>query len=245
MALNKISTSNFEAEDEGNPFAEAPVAAAKPAEKSASTAVAVAVATTAKTAVAVQSSTAKSFNQVADTIGDLKNAMPVTFDMLTPLIATNGNICKRADKRPIGAEVTFELLSWQDSFVVSTGDDKSPKDLLRYSDDGVVCSDGSLVQEHLRHLRDLGYAKAAVKQRAVVVGSLISCQKPGEIEEDELVQFDLSPQTRASFMNYAMSCINKQRLGKLTADQVTKVKATANVVTMNGNPFTKLTFSAA
>lgn len=235
MALNKVATNtaNFEDEDEGMPTAAAPAPAPVPAKVATST------------AVATQSAAAKAFNQVADTIGALKNAMPVTFDMLTSLIASNGNICKRADSRPLGAEVTFELLSWQDSFVVSTGDNKSPKDLIKYSDDGVICSDGTPAQEHLQHLRELGYTKAAIKQRAVVVGSIISCQKPGEIEEDELVQFDLSPQTRAAFMNYALGCINKQRLGKLTAEQVTKVKAVASLATMNGNTFTKLTFYAA
>lgn len=243
MALQKMTpatnTANFE-DDDTNPFVDAAEAPAA----STSTAVA-AVAPATSRAVAPQSKTAQAFNKVPDTIGALKNAMPVTFDMLTPLVATNGNICKRADKRPLGSEVVFELLSWQDSFVVSTGDDKSPKELIKYSDDGIVCADGTPVQEHLQHLRELGYTKASLKQRAVVVGSMISCQKAGELEEDELVQFDLSPQTRASFMNYALACINKQRLGKLTAEQVTRVKAVASLATMNGNTFTKLTFSAA
>lgn len=170
--------------------------------------------------------------------------MPVTFDMLVPLVATNGNICKRSDKKPVGDQVSFELMSWQDSFTVSTGDDKAPKDLTRYSDDGVVCSDGTLVSEHLAYLRSLGFAKAALKQRAVVVGSIISCSRTQELD-DELVQFDLSPQSRASFLNYALGCVNKIRLGKLTPEQVTKIKATAELSTMNGNTFTKLMFSAA
>ena len=233
MLTPKTTVAQFEAEEGADAVAQvAPAAATQ-------------VAVVAPKQVVAVASTAKSFNQVPDTIGALKNAMPVTFDMLVSLVATNGNICKREDKRSIGTEVIFELLSWQDSFVVSTGDDRSPKDLIKYSDDGVTCSDGTVVQEHLHHLRELGYNGAALKKRAVVVGSILSCQKPGEIEEDELVQFDLSPQTRAAFMNYALSCINKQRLGKLTAEQVTKVKAAASLVTMNGNTFTKLTFSAA
>jgi len=240
--LKPINTAaQFEAED----GAEA-TSTTQAAEAQVTPAAATQVAVVAPKQVVAVAPTAKSFNQVPDTIGSLKNAMPVTFDMLISLIASNGNICKREDKRPLGSEVTFELLSWQDSFVVSTGDDKSPKDLIKYSDDGITCSDGTSAQEHLRHLRDeLGYSKASIKQRAVVVGSLISCQKPGEIEEDELVQFDLSPQTRAAFMNYALGCINKQRLGKLTAEQVTRVKATASLATMNSNTFTKLTFAAA
>lgn len=208
----------------------------------------VAVAAPAATAVAVARSLAPSaaaqFSSATDVISSLKNAMPVTFDMLIPLIATNGNVCKRSDKKPVGDQVIFELMSWQDSYTLTPGDDRAPKDLIRYSDDGVVCSDGTLVADHLAYLRSLGFAKASCKQRAVVVGSIISCSRTQELD-DELVQFDLSPQSRASFLNYALGCVNKIRLGKLTSEQVTKIKATAEVVSMGGNPFTKLMFSAA
>ena len=209
---------------------------------------AVVAAPAATTAVAVAKpqvpSVTTQFSSATDVISSLKNAMPVTFDMLVQLVATNGNICKRSDKKPVGDQVSFELMSWQDSFTISTGDDQSPKDLIRYSDDGIVCSDGTLVADHLAYLRGLGFAKAALKQRAVVVGSVISCSRTTELD-DELVQFDLSPQSRASFLNYALGCVNKIRLGKLTSEQVTKIKATAEVVSMGGNPFTKLMFSAA
>ena len=202
----------------------------------------------ATTAVAVAKpqvpSAAAQFSSATDVISSLKNAMPVTFDMLIPLIATNGNVCKRSDKKPVGDQVVFELMSWQDSYVVSPNDDRGPKDCVRYSDDGIVCSDGTLVADHLAYLRSLGFAKASCKQRAVVVGSIISCSRTSELD-DELVQFDLSPQSRASFLNYALGCVNKLRLGKLTPEQVTKIKATAEVVSMGGNPFTKLMFSAA
>lgn len=208
----------------------------------------VAVAAPAATAVAVARSLAPSaaaqFSSATDVISSLKNAMPVTFDMLIPLIATNGNVCKRSDKKPVGDQVIFELMSWQDSYTLTPGDDRAPKDLIRYSDDGVVCSDSTLVADHLAYMRSLGFAKAALKQRAVVVGSIISCSRTSELD-DELVQFDLSPQSRASFLNYALGCVNKIRLGKLTSEQVTKIKATAEVVSMGGNPFTKLMFSAA
>ena len=208
--------------------------------------VAVAAATTTAVAVAKPQvpSAAAQFSSATDVISSLKNAMPVTFDMLIPLIATNGNVCKRSDKKPVGDQVVFELMSWQDSYVVSPNDDRGPKDCVRYSDDGIVCSDGTLVADHLAYLRSLGFAKASCKQRAVVVGSIISCSRTPELD-DELVQFDLSPQSRASFLNYALGCVNKLRLGKLTPEQVTKIKATAEVVSMGGNPFTKLMFSAA
>jgi hypothetical protein len=206
----------------------------------------VAAATTTAVAVAKPQapSAAAQFSSATDVISSLKNAMPVTFDMLIPLIATNGNVCKRSDKKPVGDQVIFELMSWQDSYVVSPNDDRGPKDCVRYSDDGIVCSDGTLVADHLAYLRSLGFAKASCKQRAVVVGSIISCSRTKELD-DELVQFDLSPQSRAAFLNYALGCVNKLRLGKLTSEQVTKIRATAEVVSMGGNPFTKLLFSAA
>ena len=232
MSLKPIATAVFESEDEGAAAVATSVGVTHPA----STAVAVKPA--APPTVATQ------FASTVDVVSSRKNAMPVTFDMLVPLIANNGNICRRADKKALGDEIVFELMSWQDSFVVTPGDDKAPKETLRYSDDGLVCSDGTSVQEHLADLRSMGYTRATLKQRLVVVGSVISCSKSKELD-DELVQLDLSPQSRASFLNYALGCVNKIRLGKLTEDQVLKIKATAEVVTMGGNPFTKLAFSAA
>lgn len=227
MALTPKTNVSFETEE----FDAAPTA-----ERSTSTEVA--VASPASQSVRAQ------FAAVTDTIGSLKDAMPVTYDMLVPLIVANGNVCRRSDKKSMGDEIVFELLSWQDSFVVSHKEEKGPKDLIKYSDDGVVCSDGTLVQEHLQELRNLGYAKAAVVQRLVVVGSVISASKSKELD-DELVQFDLSPQSRTSFKNYAISAMNKQRLGRMTAEQVTKIKGTVVIATSGNNSFSKLEFTAA
>lgn len=204
-------------------------------------------AATSSTAVAVAAPATgiqASFAAATDTIGNLKNAMRVTYDMLIPLVATNGNLVKRADKKAVGDEVIFDLLSWQDSWTITPGSDQAPKDMVKYSDDGVLCSDGTPVAEHLQQLRNLGYSKAKANQRLVVVGSVVSCSKTKDLD-DELVQIDLAPQSRTAFMNYAISAMNKQRLGKATPEQVTKMKATAELATMGSNTFTRVAFSAA
>ena len=197
------------------------------------------------TAVAVAKPAAlAAFSPAANTIGALKDAFKVSYDTLTNLIASNGNICYRENKKPVGDSVTFELMSWQDSWVVTHSDDKAPKELIRYSDDGITCSDGTSVQEHLEELRSMGYARSKVNQRAVVVGSVISATRAPELT-DELVQFDLAPQSRSAFQRYMATAMNKQRLGKATPEQVTKVRATAVIAVANGKDFTKLEFAVA
>lgn len=227
LSNEKNTSAVFEAEEDyETPAQQAPVQAAP-----------------AATVPAVRPSSAVSaFHAVVDTVGALKNAMPVTFDMLISLVATNGNICRRENKKSVGDTLTFELLSWQDSFVIAPGDDKAPKETVKYSNDGITCSDGTPVQEHLRALREMMYTKAKVTQRAILVGSVIKASKDDTLA-DELVQIDLSPQSRTAFNNYAVTAMNKQRLGKVSAEQVTQMRATAVLATMNGNTFTKLEFS--
>jgi hypothetical protein len=196
------------------------------------------------TALAAPAQTASKFANVENTVAALKNAVRVDYDTLPSIIVSNGNFFERASKKNLGDNLTFELLSWQDSYVVQPGDDKAPKETVRYSNDGVVCSDGTLVSEHLQSLREAGYERASVKERAVVVGSLISASKDQSLI-DELVQFDLSPKSRAKFQNYQLKAMNAQRLGKATAEQVTKVRATTAQASSGNNIYTLAEFAIA
>jgi hypothetical protein len=227
MALSKINP-QFESQDE-----------------TSSAAPEVATPTTAVATTKPQAVVAKpSFGSITNPITGLKDAVKVAYDSLTCLVASNGNFLERETKKSVGDEIVFELLSWQDSYVVQAGDDKAPKETVKYSDDGVVCSDGTLVKEHLEALREMGYEKAGVKERAVVVGSVVSCTKGPQLVDD-LVQFDLSPKSKGKFSRYQLMALNALRLGKATAESVTKVRARTELATAGDKTYTVVVFDIA
>lgn len=174
----------------------------------------------------------------------LRNALRVEYNTLESIIANQGNFMSRETKKSLGDEITFELLSFQDSFVVSPGDDKAPQDVVRYSDDGLTCSDGTSVQEHLHWLKTNGYPKAAVKSRVVVVGAVLTTSKASDLV-GTLVQLDLSPVSRTHWMRYMANSAFMVRAGKYTAEQLTKVKAVAETAVNGTNTFTFSRFSVA
>ena len=171
-----------------------------------------------------------------------KDALVVDFNTFPQITANNGNFLERESKTVLGDTILFELLSHQDSWVVDPGDDKAPKELVRYSDDGVVCSDGTPVQEHLHFLKAGGYADASVKQRSVVVGEVISCSKTKRYD-GELVQFDLSPMSRVQWQRYLANSVNTLRKGRKTADQLRMITATTELATKGDNTYTKAVFA--
>jgi len=216
MALNPISTPAFESEEDATPTTTA-------------------VATAPKTAVSV-------FDAVADTVGSLKNKLTVSYNSFIQIIASNGNFLERESKTNLGDTLRFELISWQDSYVVQPGSDKAGKELVKFSDDRIVCSDGTLVIDHLNALKAMGYDKASIKDRIVVVGSVLSTAKAGEKLVDELVQIDLSPMSAARFVRFRGKALNLQRLGKRSAEEVTKVAATTEIATAGSNSYTVINF---
>lgn len=174
----------------------------------------------------------------------LKNAMRVEYNTLESVIANQGNFMSRETKKSMGDEVTFELLSFQDSYVVSPGDDKAPAECVKYSDDGLTCSDGTAVAEHLHWLKTNGYPKASVKPRVVLVGAIEKTAKPSDLL-GTLVQFDLSPVSRTHWMRYMANSAFLVRGGRYTAEQLTHVKATAETAVNGTNTFTLSRFSVA
>lgn len=198
--------------------------------------------TTTSTAVAVPANRAVSaFANLPNAVAAAKDAVKVEFDTLPNIIANNGNFLTREDKKSLGDTVTFELLSWQDTFVVQPGDDKAPKETVKYSDDGVTCSDGTSCKEHLEDLRNMGYEKASIKERSVVVGSVKAFSKNADFN-DSLVQFDLSPKSRGAFKRYQLTVLNLQRLGKAKPEETLQMKGICRVTSSGGNTYTIVDF---
>lgn len=239
--LNKTTSAAgaFESDDD-TPAVQQPVAteavAAEPVAAAAKTAVA--VKSTAEVAVAQP----KTNMRVLDSF---KDAMPVEYNTLEQIIANQGNFQERESKTNMGDTLVFELLSYQSSFVVSPNDDTAPDDVVRYSMDGVVCSDGTMVQEHLEWLHDNGFPTASLKERAVVVAAIESAAKTDKFN-GTLMQIDLSPASRTMWNRFLVNAAYGLKVGKYTEDSVKRIKAETSIAQGKGNnTYTKVSFTVA
>lgn len=189
----------------------------------------VAVAPVGRSALAVRN------NEDMNAIKGMKNAYTVQYDSLAQILAAQGTFSERESDTNMGDKLVFELMSYQDQYVVSPNDDKAPKDLVRYSADGITCSDGTDVKEHLLHLKEeLNYKNARVNQRYVLVGALVSAQRSKDFD-GQLMQIDLSPKSRGQFDRYLIQSAYDIGKGKFTADEAKVLEMTAEVATNGAN----------
>lgn len=212
----------FETEDGAEGTATA-TAKAEPVKASADTA---AAATSTQTAVATKPASAIALSKSVDlrVMEVFKDALPVDYNTLSQMVAQQGSFIDRESKTVLGDKIVFELLSYQDSFVVSPEDDDAPDDMVRYSGDGVVCSDGTMVQAHLEFLKENGFPKARLKQRVVLVGAVESAAKSDKFN-GQLVQFDLSPSSRTQWVRFTANVAYGLKIGKFTSEQVNRISA--------------------
>lgn len=165
-----------------------------------------------------------------DVIRNLKDAYPVEFNTLTAILPAQGRFSLKETGQALGTKITLDLLSYQDNYVVSPNDDKAPKEHVRYSNDGVTCSDGTPCLQHLADLKELGYSKAKINSRNVIVGALLNAESTKDID-GTLVQIDLSPMSKAQFLRYQIQTAYDVSKGNKRADEVKTVVLTADVVT--------------
>ena len=194
------------------------------------TATAVPAVATASSAVAVQGG-------MADVFAPLRDALRVDYNTLSQVKLTNGNFVERETNLTLGDTIVFDLLSFQDSYTVTPNEDKAPVETLKFSDDGVTCKDGMLVVDHILNLKAEGYAKAGVKHRLVVVGAVESAAKSDKLNGN-LVQFDLSPESRVLFDRFRATTAYGVRVGKIDPAKCTRIKATTRLVTKGSNTYT-------
>jgi hypothetical protein len=174
-----------------------------------------------------------------------KDALPVNYNTLAQIIATNGNFKDRESGKIMGDTIVFELMSYQDSYVVSPEDDDAPDDMVRYSNDGKTCSDGTDVQTHLEFLHTNGFPKAKLKQRVVVIGGVETAAKSDHLN-GSLVQFDLSPTSKVQWDRYMANTAYKLNTGRVTAEGAKRVKAETTVAKGKGSDdYTLVTFNVA
>lgn len=179
-----------------------------------------------------------------DVLSDMKDALRVDYNTLAQITAQQGNMVEREGKVNMGDTVVFDLLSFQDSYVVTPGDDKAPVETLRFSEDGITCTDGTPCLEHLDFLKHNGYPMASLKKRTVVVGAIVSATKTDKFN-GQLMQFDLSPQSRVQFERYRANAAYAVKLGRYTKEQICHIKANAELASKGTNSFTLLKFEVA
>lgn len=176
---------------------------------------------------------------------ELKNALTVDFNTLDALILSNGNLLMREGKKSVGDSIQLELMSYQDSYVVAPNDDKAPVSAVRFSNDGVTCTDGvTSVKEHLQWLHTNGYPKASLKSRVIIVGAVEKCAKNADLI-GTLVQIDLSPASRAQWLRYEANALYKFQKGLATKEGLRHIKVQAEIATAGSNTYTLANFSMA
>lgn len=235
--LNKTNAAAGAFESDDDTVAEASIAV-ETAAPAAEAKTAVAVKPAAQVAVAKAAVNARALES-------FKDAMPVEYNTLEQIIANQGNFQERESKTNMGDTIVFELLSYQASYVVSPEDEDAPDDAVRYSMDGEVCSDGTMVQEHLEWLQNNGYPAAKVKERAVVVAAIESAAKTDKFN-GTLMQLDLSPASRTMWNRFLANAAYGLKIGKYTEESVKRIKAETSIAQGKGNnTYTKVSFTVA
>jgi len=245
MALkqgSKQPAGQFEQGD-GSQAAPAATATAAPADPVAAAGVSATTAIAKASASAVMAPGGK----MVSLLQDMKDALPaIDFGVLPRLVGSNGNVMDK-DKRMLGSRIKLELVSWNDLWVVSPGDDtEEAKEAVRYSKDGkTIDGTGQSVQDYVKYLRETGgYDEANVKQYCELIGILTEAEKPSE-HLGGMVQVSLSPQSRKLFEGYRLQESVKLRLGKRAPDGAEHLLIQTEVKSSGSNTYTLLKVSAA
>lgn len=178
-------------------------------------------------------------------IAGLKNALPVDFNTLDAVQAVQGRFRTKEGEKPLGETIEMELLSWQESWVVSPNDKKADKKLVKFSDDGVTAKDGTDLKAHLQELLADGFKDAKLSKRATIVGALWAAEKDTPLIGN-LIQIDLSPQSLNQFLRYQANSTFRLKLGKVSEEGVKRVKLTAVAAKgPNDTDYTRVEFDTA
>jgi hypothetical protein len=177
---------------------------------------------------------------------DLKNALPaIEFGVLPRLTGSNGQIMD-ADKNKLGEQIEVQLISWNDEFCATPGDDSDEaKEKVKYSRDGTTLDGtGASVADYIKLLQTEGYSKASVKKYTQLICILTDSAKPSE-HVGNMVLVSLSPQSGKSFQGYQLQESVKVARGKRSADGVENLVISTQVKSKNNKDFTLLNVTGA
>lgn len=152
------------------------------------------------------------------------------------------------EKKELGENITIELVSFNDRYVLTPGvDGEEAKKLVKYSYDGVHVADdsGMLVKDYIDFLKEEGYPRAEAKRYIDLWAMLMSSDKTGDIAEDdrELVQVQLSPTSVKEWSKMLLQASIKAN--RLKKELHPFLKLTADKREFNGNKFATIKFAVA
>lgn len=215
--------------------AAAPAAPAAPA----ATGTAVAVQNTSGLALALRKPT--SLDDAQNVIGiDALETMGIgTF----PRITAKGGF-KRDKTEGLGQWVKFELVSWNYVTLVSAGDnDSEANKLVKSSYDHVnIPGEAMTVDAYVQKLKDDGYEKAKAKKYVEVYAMLLATDKKGELDEPQMVQLSLSPQSVKQWQRFLL----ESRIGAYKQKSIGNVILAETESKVNGaNDYDVMVFKPA
>lgn len=131
-----------------------------------------------------------------------ENLFPAEYGELPRLKCSNGNTMD-SDGKLLGDWIEIQLLSFNDTYVISPCDKNAPADIVRYSSNGVDFGDGSgeTVSDYVAELKAAGWADAASKKYVEVIGVLRAAAKPTDLV-GEMVQLQLSPTSATAWNGF-------------------------------------------
>lgn len=178
-----------------------------------------------------------------DVIGALKDILPpVEYGEGVRLVGSNGQLMDD-DKKLLGDNITLCLLSWNDRFVVSPGENGAEaKEHARYSLDGETTTKGENVREYLAKLQnEMGYAKASVKNYVDLFGILEASGKASD-HVGSTVTVSLSPDSVKAFTGLRRDVVVKGMLGQVAVDASMGLRLviSTEIKSANGNTWTRL-----
>ena len=178
-------------------------------------------------------------------LADYQNALPaVDFGVLPRLKGSNGLIFD-GDNAKLGATIQLTLISWNDQFVITPGDDDdASREFVKYSLDGkTIDSTGVAVSAYIERLKTVdGFKDAEMKQYCELVGILNHSDSASE-HVGNMVQISLSPQSRKAFEAYRLQRSVKVKMNRETLEGSEELTIRAVVKTMGKFTFTVLQVS--
>ena len=151
----------------------------------------------------------------------------------------------KGDEGSIGTTCDITLVSFNDTFAISPCEDKSPKELCKFSLDGVNLSDGSgTVADHLAELKSEGWKKAAIKKNMDFIAILDDAEKECD-EIGNMVMFSCSPSSVKSFERYRLNVtLRMMKDPNLKEEDFIKLTITNKPKSYSQKDFTMFEFSA-
>lgn len=182
-----------------------------------------------------------------DVLGSIKDRLPpVDFGEGVRLVGSNGSIMD-GDKRLLGDNIVLTVLSWNDRFVISPGDNGAEaKEHARYSLDGVTTTKGEDVKEYLEELRQ-DFPKAAMKTYVDLFGILEETGKPTDYIGTGVV-VSLAPDSVRTFTGFRRDIVVKGMMGRIEpidASLGVRLRVHVEVKSAGGNTWSRLVCSLA